>query len=661
MAEQTHRIFTLLDLDNSASPEEVRRKWKQINLKLHPDKGASEDDVNKLKEINGAYDDYKRSIPEPSDDQHDENVDSDAQKQDDTTHEPDDKKDSKGPPKDKSNTDKKDDASDDPPKDNSGKSDTDKKDDDGDQEVISAPDLDPTATTIDQGDKPGTPKLKPPEDHGVEDTTVPNMGGSSTNQDLYIQDLNYDQGKKLIEVSRLLWGFSLKSDGAIDPLSYPIFELTEEKEFDLSSHFIQETHGSSSTFMSYTSVHHQLITNGFSTVEAGISGAYNGVCVKAEVSAQMKINKQDENFHEKTKESSTLIAEACYPRGVISLDERCLILTKDFQNDLVAYVDGKMDEEEFRRRYGYWVTLKATVGGMAYCSRTVDYTQEKTEEKRKSEYSAAFSTKVSSVFGGVNANAKFGIGDGKAVSDEEAKKVSTMTLYSKGGNNTAITQDNWSKWAESIDTNPAHWAVVNVDETKDVLELERFMPPKYREAISSDLKKKREEIKKSPPKAETATEISKLRRIRSKATGKYLTTGTTGKDQSYIMVFDPMPEAKDLLQLFHLMKTDYGVAIKEANRPEKSARVLQFNGDSEWLTPGDPGRFRNTTNELFQFVDLGDRSYRIDVGNGNEDDPCLDVSLRRTKNRIGKEKKHGGDNQIWYLENSDWKKVSLGF
>eukprot|EP01083_Nonionella_stella_P038686 105174_1 len=515
--------------------------------------------------------------------------------------------------------------------------------------------------------KPTTPKLESTDtdttDIRIQDERK--VGGSTDVNAVYITDLNYEQGKKLIEISGLLWGFSLKKNGEIINTAGRIFELTDEKEFDMPSHFKAKNQGYSTTEISYNSVQEKTITSGYKNVQAGISGAYKGPFVDVDVSAQMSYSTEETHFSESTVQSSKLFAQGYYPRGTIALSARCLKLTQDFKDDFKRYVTDEMKEEAFRNLYGYWVTLHATVGGMAYVSKSVQYSKTKTKEDEKRDFSASFSAKVSTICGGANAKAKFGIEETKGQSKEAIDEANSMTLYSKGGENTVLTEDKWSNWSDTIETNWEQWAVIEVNQTNDLLTLDEFMPneKKYFDTIATALQRKRDALQ------ETGT--GDVYAIRSKKTGQYLTV-RDGDDKSVFV--ENWNFWKDPNQLFYWIKTDYGVSLKG----KKSGKVLSWYSLSEqditsgtllsfskagmptpslkdMTTPIFQAAYRMSTDQLFQFVDLGkgDGSYRIDIGNGNEGH-CLDAypQVLGKDNRVGRVcncKSNGGDNQIWYL------------
>lgn len=57
--------YTILEIEYPSSPEEIKKSYRRLSLKWHPDKNFTEDTSNKMIEINEAYyvlkDDEKKS------------------------------------------------------------------------------------------------------------------------------------------------------------------------------------------------------------------------------------------------------------------------------------------------------------------------------------------------------------------------------------------------------------------------------------------------------------------------------------------------------------------------------------------------------------------------------------------------------------------------
>ena len=51
--------YKILNIDKNATPEEIKKQFRSLSYKYHPDRNKDEGAINKMKEINEAYETLK--------------------------------------------------------------------------------------------------------------------------------------------------------------------------------------------------------------------------------------------------------------------------------------------------------------------------------------------------------------------------------------------------------------------------------------------------------------------------------------------------------------------------------------------------------------------------------------------------------------------------
>jgi len=353
-------------------------------------------------------------------------------------------------------------------------------------EIIAAPDvkLDDVQSTL-QG------KLKADDtDHNVRIKSNTQQGGTGA-EAKYFSSLNDLERESLLENLKLYCGRGCSADG-VEIKTWPIFKLKDDYQ-ELDLHFVMDTKSSFVCDTTFDSSQTSMSINGYSNTSAGVSASGGYGPVSAEVSASASSSSADSRTGGAQTEMATDIAIGLYPRGFIVLDERCLTLTQTFKNDLEEFLEmGEMDadddeyqeiKEQFYEKYGTWVDLKVHIGGKIYATQKRARDVEKSAAEHQEDFKKKVSAAVSSPYGGAGVEASKGSGGGNEEMKQNIQESGEIRVDSIGGENTSVSQTDWSKWQDSVASNSQTWAVIDVKKCCSVLALKRFMDEKFYEKI----------------------------------------------------------------------------------------------------------------------------------------------------------------------------------
>lgn len=305
--------------------------------------------------------------------------------------------------------------------------------------------------------------------------------------------LSVENMKKLIKKCQLLSGRTPTSD-KVRARIHDIFEIKKNCQ-SWNKHFVAADSARITTSITYSEAQRSLAESGYSNVTSEVSASYGCPGAKAALSAQLSKTKESSQSDESSEQEISYVAERNFPRVDVELDRRCVKLTKEFEvafkkfltSDAFSSDDAQAMKirDDFRDKYGYWVDLRAQLGGKLYRSRTVTREQHLKKVTSEKGFKASVGAQFDAVMG---VGSSLSIGGANGGSEEKqqtsAKEMDDIAIEAIGGDplKNSITSKDFAPWKESVAL-PDNWRIISVDDVCNVLSLGKFMRKNYRDDI----------------------------------------------------------------------------------------------------------------------------------------------------------------------------------